>query len=134
MLTLDRSTADPDPEQGIQSPTAVEEVDGWSAWGAAADGARTVITPSQVFVLVAVLALGGFLTYVSPERAIRIALDSIAFMYLLTGLHKVRLLMRAEKLSRRRPRSLELPADHELPMYTVMVPLHREGRVIPSLV
>ncbi|HEX6395446.1 MAG TPA: glycosyltransferase [Acidimicrobiales bacterium] len=117
----------------VDAPFDAPEED-WSTWGAAASGAKQVITPVQVGVLVSLLALFIVGLYRAPDHALRAALDATTFVYLLTGLHKVRLLVRSESASGNIASEPILPEDDQLPIYTVMVPLHREGRVIPSLV
>ena len=132
-MTITRETGEADVRlEGARASEAPD--DDWSTWGAAASGAKQVITPIQVGVLVSLVALVVAALCWAPGSTLRITLDVIGFVYLLTGLHKVRLLLRSETAYRNTARGPILPEDHELPMYTVMVPLHREGRVIPSLV
>jgi cellulose synthase/poly-beta-1,6-N-acetylglucosamine synthase-like glycosyltransferase len=62
-----------------------------------------------------------------------ICLELVAALYFLTGLHKAWLLLRGESATT----GLEPDAGvgtSDLPEYTVLVPLHREGRIVRALV
>jgi glycosyltransferase XagB len=105
----------------------------WATWGAARDGARIVATRAQVYALALVAGVYVGLVIAQPRLALIICLELFAALYFATGLHKVWLLVRGESASTD-PEPAVHRATGDLPVYTVLVPLHREARIVPSLV
>ena len=105
----------------------------WATWGAARDGARIVATRAQVYVLALIGGIYAGLLVAQPRLALIICLELVAALYFATGLHKVWLLLRGESASTDSQPAADRVAS-ELPVYTVLVPLHREARIVPSLV
>jgi cellulose synthase/poly-beta-1,6-N-acetylglucosamine synthase-like glycosyltransferase len=106
----------------------------WETWGAARDGARTVVTRAQVCVLVALVALVAVLVVAQPRLSLIVCLEFITALYFVAGLHKVALLVRGESGAAESAPSVEAANGDDLPGYTVLVPLHREARILPALV
>jgi cellulose synthase/poly-beta-1,6-N-acetylglucosamine synthase-like glycosyltransferase len=69
-----------------------------------------------------------------PRAGLIACLAALTSMYLVTGMHKIWLIIRGELATSNSGPGLELPAVDELPVYTVLVPLYREGRILPALV
>jgi glycosyltransferase XagB len=105
----------------------------WATWGAARDGARVVATRAQLYALLLIVGAYVALLVARPRLGLIICLELVAALYFLTGFHKLRLLLRGESAATGSEPAAELQARY-LPMYTVLVPLHREGRIIPALV
>ena len=107
----------------------------WARWGAAADGARVTLTRSQgvitglVFGLLVSLGI-----WAGWQTLIIMATLSITAAYLISGVHKLSLLGRAMSVAEadRYSAAANLAAG-DLPPYTVLVPLHREGAMLPHL-
>jgi glycosyltransferase XagB len=110
-----------------------EELGGqWATWGAARDGARVVATRAQVYALVLIGVLYAVLLATQPRAALITFLELIATVYFVTGVHKIWLLVRGEAATTTATTVADTHTG-ELPVYTVLVPLHREGRIIPAL-
>jgi cellulose synthase/poly-beta-1,6-N-acetylglucosamine synthase-like glycosyltransferase len=106
----------------------------WGTWGAARHGARVVVTRTQKHFL-ALLALVVALVLFTHLRFGLIAfLDFVTVLYFVTGLHKVWLLIRGDGADAKSPPTFHFLSGDQLPVYTVMVPLHREGRILPALI
>jgi cellulose synthase/poly-beta-1,6-N-acetylglucosamine synthase-like glycosyltransferase len=106
----------------------------WASWGAARDGARVVITRAQgsTLALLALVCAGLLVTH--PHALLITALGFVTALYLTTGLHKIWLLVRGERaLNSDAVGSLPATGD-DLPLYTVLVPLYREERMLPLLI
>jgi cellulose synthase/poly-beta-1,6-N-acetylglucosamine synthase-like glycosyltransferase len=123
----------PDASTEVACSRTTEAEDHWATWGAAREGARVVVTRTQARVVSLLLVLGTALMVANPRFELMVCLDMIAALYLLTGLHKVNLLIRGE-LPATAETDSQPPAGDDLPIYTVLVPLHREGRILPALV
>jgi cellulose synthase/poly-beta-1,6-N-acetylglucosamine synthase-like glycosyltransferase len=106
----------------------------WATWGAARDGARTVVTRAQVYALVLLAALGVVTLLAQPRLSLIVCLAIITTLYFVTGFHKVTLLVRGESAADGSAPDVESLSEEDLPVYTVLVPLHREGRILPALV
>lgn len=106
----------------------------WETWGAARNGARIVVTRAQAFGLTALLVAGGFLIGTAPRYGLIACIAAVTIVYLVTGMHKIWLLIRGEFAVTEVPAWSDLPPDEHLPLYTVLVPLFREARILPTLV
>jgi cellulose synthase/poly-beta-1,6-N-acetylglucosamine synthase-like glycosyltransferase len=109
---------------------------GWETWGAARDGARVVVTRVQTIALVALTGLGGALVGVTPRYGLIACLAIPAVLYFVTSVHKIVVLFRGEFAASDVPVGSDIPdiPAEALPFYTVLVPLFREGRILPTLV
>jgi cellulose synthase/poly-beta-1,6-N-acetylglucosamine synthase-like glycosyltransferase len=105
----------------------------WATWGAARDGARTVATRAQVYTSAVIGGVYAVILVAQPRLGLIIALALVAALYFSTGLHKIWLIVRGESAGAAAAPPAEA-GDWGLPMYTVLVPLHREGRIVPALV
>jgi cellulose synthase/poly-beta-1,6-N-acetylglucosamine synthase-like glycosyltransferase len=103
-------------------------------WGAARDGARTVLTRMQAYSLVLLIVPSAIFIGTIPRIGLIACLAAITTMYLVTGVHKIWLLIRGELAGVGRLTGSRPPGSDELPGYTVLVPLFREGRILPALV
>src|SRR5438477_2612788 len=126
----------PTREEAADAPPSAartEHREQWATWGAARDGARVVATRAQLYVLV--LIVGAYVTLVvaRPRLGLIVCLELVAALYFLTGFHKLRLRLRGESAGAGSAPVAALQASY-LPVYTVLVPLHREGRIVPALV
>jgi cellulose synthase/poly-beta-1,6-N-acetylglucosamine synthase-like glycosyltransferase len=81
--------------------------------------------------LAVVLAL--FFLARSPQPVLISWIVIITAIYLGTSAYKIWLLARGEQASAHFNEP-DPPSDADLPMYTVLVPLHREGRILPVLI
>src|SRR5207248_10418344 len=106
--------------------------DHWQHWGAAAHGARVVVTRAQWCALGALLLCAGVFVALRPHAALLACVVVVTFMYLATGGYKIWLLIRGERASTRF-RPPEPVEGNDLPIYSVLVPLYREGRILPML-
>ncbi len=106
----------------------------WEWWGAARDGARVVLTPGQKNALVAlgVLTVGVLMLW--PRTFLMVCIAVMIALYAVTGIYKFMLLLRGESATTYGANDDSPIPDDELPVYTVLVPLHREGRILPVLV
>jgi cellulose synthase/poly-beta-1,6-N-acetylglucosamine synthase-like glycosyltransferase len=118
----------------IKRPSATGELLGEqaAAWGAGRDGARTVATRAQVYALFLVVGAYATLLAVRPRLGLIICLELVAGLYFMTGLHKVWLLVRGDSAGAGSKRVASLK-PRDMPVYTILVPLHREGRILPAL-
>jgi cellulose synthase/poly-beta-1,6-N-acetylglucosamine synthase-like glycosyltransferase len=91
------------------------------------------LTRTQRYALVLAVVLGAILLVAQPRFGLIVSLDAISAAYFVTGLHKVWLLIRGESVASRSPAEPLLPVADDLPTYTVLVPLHREARILPAL-
>jgi glycosyltransferase XagB len=125
----------PQGEEGTSAPRGAprEPSEHWATWGAARDGARVVATRAQVCALVLIAATYVTLLVAQPRLGLIILLELIAALYFFAGFHKLRLLLRGESAGTGAEPVADLKATY-LPVYTVLVPLHREGRIVPALV
>lgn len=104
----------------------------WSTWGAARDGARIVLTRPQEIALWTIGA-GLLIALIVNLHAALVGFLAIATgVYLLAGAYKGMLLLRGQHQEPHVVTDTPL-ADADLPMYTVLVPLHREGKMLPFL-
>jgi len=114
----------------------------WSLWGAARAGARVVITARQTLTI-AILALLIAAALLLDMRLLAVTtIGALTWMYLLAGAYKTWLMVRGERALRLAATSAaatgadtgDAPADADLPMYTVLVPLFHEKRILQTLV
>lgn len=104
----------------------------WSTWGAARDGARIVLTRPQEVALW-VIGAGLLIALIVNLHAALVGFLAVATaVYLLAGAYKGVLLLRGERHAPRTIMGAPI-ADADLPMYSVLVPLHREGKMLPFL-
>jgi glycosyltransferase XagB len=118
----------------LASLTTAELGEHWATWGAARDGARIVLTRAQAYALVLLAALAALMLLALPRLGLIVCLEIITVLYFVTGLHKVTLLVRGESAAASSAPESEVATGEDLPVYTVLVPLHREGRILPALV
>jgi cellulose synthase/poly-beta-1,6-N-acetylglucosamine synthase-like glycosyltransferase len=118
--------------------SAADEGHRWTVWGAARDGARTTLTDRQKLVFVALGIAIAICAFTLPYALILVPVAFITFAYLMAGAYKAVMLLRGEQRATgmRGPIAADSYAvpDHELPMYTILVPLYREGKFAPVLV
>jgi len=105
----------------------------WETWGAARHGARVVVTRVQVLALVALTVLGGALAGMIPRYGLIVCLAIPTVLYFVTSVHKIVVLIRGESATNDVAADSDIPAE-DLPLYTVLVPLFHEGRILPTLV
>jgi cellulose synthase/poly-beta-1,6-N-acetylglucosamine synthase-like glycosyltransferase len=127
-----RAVKGPAMRRANRAPWAVAD-EHWATWGAARDGARVVATRRQVWA--SVILAGAYLALLltHPRLGLIICLELVTALYFVTGFHKISLLLRGES-AKARARPVRDKGALDLPRYTVLVPLHREGRIVPSLV
>jgi cellulose synthase/poly-beta-1,6-N-acetylglucosamine synthase-like glycosyltransferase len=106
----------------------------WAVWGAARDGARVVITRAQVLVTLTVLALVAVTVFARPLPSLIACLGAITAVYVLIAVHKISLLVRGERAAAALPAQAPVAMGDDLPLYTVLVPLHREGGILRVLI
>jgi len=106
----------------------------WTTWGAARDGARVVLTRAQICALVLLVLLAPILLLLQAQWTLTGVVAFVTVLYVTLGAHRIWLLLRGERrLAEAAPtHPSSSPAD--LPTYTVLVPLHREARMLPMLV
>jgi glycosyltransferase XagB len=80
-----------------------------------------------------VTLLGALVMSTRPHLGLIACLLTITALYFLTGVHKLWLLVRGESAIANSADTQRTAGD-DLPVYTVMVPLFREGRILPALV
>jgi hypothetical protein len=69
----------------------------WSAWGAARDGARTVVSRRQQFVGAACLGIALAFSVLLPHSIVLMSVAFVTCTYLLAGTYKAILLVRGER-------------------------------------
>jgi len=122
-------------ENQILAPASAPEGEHWAtSWGAARDGARIVMTRMQAFSLVLLAALGAVFVGTAARSALIVCLGIVTGLYFATGMHKIWLLIRGELAGAGSAADSRHAEADELPLYTVLVPLYREGRILPALV
>jgi glycosyltransferase XagB len=118
----------------IAKPVLCAPAEYWSTWGAARDGARTVLTRVQAGAIALIFVPGAVLIGTIPHTGLIVCIAVVTSLYLVTGAHKIWLLIRGEHAGAGPAPGGALPGSEELPVYTVLVPLYREGRILPALV
>jgi glycosyltransferase XagB len=113
--------------------TGTEDAD-WSVWGAARDGARVTLTGAQIFCLALLVGLVVALAWANLHVLLIMLIALMTCVYLLTGLHKAWLITRGDRAISNAAGHARVATDDDLPRYTVLVALHREGRILPVLV
>jgi cellulose synthase/poly-beta-1,6-N-acetylglucosamine synthase-like glycosyltransferase len=78
--------------------------------------------------------LGGFVFYTRPRHGLNLCLIAVTVLYFTSGVYKIWLLIRGERAAARSAADCQLPPGDDLPVYTVLVPLRREGKILPALV
>ena len=117
------------------APGGAPDGEHWAtSWGAARDGARIVVTRVQAFALVLLVALSAVFVGTAARYALIVCLGILTALYFATGVHKVWLLIRGEFAGTGSAADSHHEEADELPLYTVLVPLYREGRILPALV
>lgn len=108
----------------------------WETWGAARNGARIVVTRVQALALVALTGLGAALVGATPRYGLIACLAILTVLYFVTSVHKIVVLFRGEFAANDVAVGSDIPdiPAESLPFYTVLVPLFREGRILPTLV
>lgn len=109
------------------------EVGRWASWGAARDGARRTLLLRQTLGLIGLVALVATAAYFEPHRLLAMTIALCTVMYLFAGAYKSWLLVRGERMvSSATP--IPTATGDDLPLYTVLVPLHHEGKILPFLI
>lgn len=118
------------------SLTAGEPADGdcWAMWGAAAHGARVVVTRPQICVLSLSLLIFPILLVLDLRGTLIACIALCTALYFATGAYKFCLLIRGEHAQANGVAAREPVPGDDVPDYTVLVPLHREGKILPALV
>ena len=109
----------------------------WREWGAARGGARITLHRQQTGTLICVMALVALGLLLSPGALAVAAVALITTAYLSAGAYKVCLVLRGERAATRLASGTFAAtplADDDLPRYTVLVPLHHEGKILPTLI
>src|SRR5258706_9675330 len=107
----------------------------WSLWGAARDGARVTLRRRQIATGLALLALIALAVLFLPHELAVVAIAVVTTAYLCAGTYKLWLLLRGERALTAEHAALPAPpADDELPLYTALVPLPHEGKLLPVLI
>src|SRR5215469_359741 len=122
-----------DPQHSPASTAASSPGERWETWGAARNGARIVVTRVQALTLVALLVLGGGLIGTIPRYGLIVCLAILTALYFVTSVHKIVVLIRGEFATNDVADNSDIPEDN-LPFYSVLVPLFREDRILPTLV
>ena len=121
-----------DPTERLSTQAA-----GLASWGAARNGARVVLTPSQKNLFMILLALSVLVLVLVPLvmhiNGLVILLALVTVMYFVSGLHKAWMLTRVASVHGYVAHDTPL-ADADLPSYTVLVPLHHENIMLPLLI
>jgi cellulose synthase/poly-beta-1,6-N-acetylglucosamine synthase-like glycosyltransferase len=106
----------------------------WSAWGAARDGARTVVSRRQRLVVASCLAVALAICVLLPRALLLVPVAFVTCAYLLAGAYKALLLLRGERRGQWISADPFAVPDESLPLYTVLVPLFHECAFTPVLV
>jgi cellulose synthase/poly-beta-1,6-N-acetylglucosamine synthase-like glycosyltransferase len=123
------------PSPGTLSTASADAATGerWARWGAARDGARLTLTYRQTLGLALLALAAALLLYLDPHALLVAPVALITYVYLVAGIYKLWLLVRARCATTLEDVSGAGSAAGELPIYTVLVPLHREGPMLPVL-
>lgn len=127
------------PEHAVAVEWKAAEAERWAAWGAARHGARVTVTFSQVVTMALVLWAAAVLLYFDPHLLLTVPIAVMTCVYLVTGLHKSWLLIQGEYAAAALAHDAGATmaggqgTDADLPLYTVLVPLRREGKMLPVL-
>jgi cellulose synthase/poly-beta-1,6-N-acetylglucosamine synthase-like glycosyltransferase len=109
------------------------EAERWERWGAAQNGARTVVTRPQRYALLLLTATDLILLCLRPQSMLIACIALVTALYFVTGMYKIWLLVRGESANANVAGDVGATED-DLPVYTVLAPLHREGKILPALV
>ncbi|MGZ3603250.1 MAG: hypothetical protein ACXVDF_25325, partial [Ktedonobacterales bacterium] len=109
------------------------EVGRWASWGAARDGARRTLLQRQTLGLIVIIAFVAAVAYLDPHRLLATIIALSTVLYLFAGVYKSWLLLRGERIVSSATPTPAATGD-DLPLYTVLVPLHREGKILPVLI
>jgi hypothetical protein len=156
VLAPSDSMSDPVPTlPGDADPNS--SISRWTRWGAATGGARHTITRRQARITLAVAAVLVLGLAIELRAGLILLLGLMTALYCVNGTYLTLLRLRAERAPRA---AFKLGAAHlatgtpisgrtgrdeagrdgasggddNLPLYSVLVPLHREGRILPYLV
>jgi cellulose synthase/poly-beta-1,6-N-acetylglucosamine synthase-like glycosyltransferase len=129
-------TAAPSPRRGarkrLSSPQ--DRTEDWATWGAARDGARVVLTRPQVFALALLSLLVPILLLVRTHFTLIAVIALVTALYVALGVHRISLLIRGERGFAKAAAYPQPATAEDLPIYTVLVPLYHEARILPALV
>lgn len=106
----------------------------WATWGAARDGARVVLTRAQVCALVLLALLVPILLVLQAHWTLIGVIAFVTVLYVALGAHRIWLLIRGELGLAEFAPAHATATENDLPIYTVLVPLHHEARMLPMLV
>lgn len=119
-----------------QAQARATDGDRWSVWGAARSGARTMVTTTQKRVLIGIALVGALAFALAPHATLVWLLFIVTLLYVLAGAYKCSMIVRGAQATEygmgASPDVSEI-ADEDLPIYSVLVPLHREGAILPIL-
>jgi cellulose synthase/poly-beta-1,6-N-acetylglucosamine synthase-like glycosyltransferase len=124
----------PLPELEPARAKSIADAEHWAMWGAARDGARVVLTLPQKCALLLLTVAGSILLAADPRPVLIACVAFVTALYLVTGLYKVWLLVRGERAIADTAADAHIAQGDNLPDYTVLVPLHHEGKILPVLV
>jgi glycosyltransferase XagB len=107
----------------------------WGAWGAARGGAHVTVERRQIVMVITLVTLIALALWLAPHALAVAAIALVTSAYLGAGTYKIWLLLRGERAITSASALAPAPlADDELPRYTALVPLHREGKMLPTLI
>ncbi len=126
--------AKPPPDVEHMRARMAAEAEHWEWWGAARDGARIVMTVPQKYALLLLMVAGPLLLFLRPRGMLITCIACVTALYFVTGTYKIWLLIRGEQEDTGETANPQEAMGDDLPIFTVLVPLHREGRILPVLV
>lgn len=97
-------------------------------------GARQRTTPAQTLLLALLLASVLAALAVAPVRTLYLLGAALNLVFLFNVLLRLYAALRLPAADRAAPAGVARPADAALPLYTVLLPLYREQRVVADLV
>lgn len=121
-------------DSGLPHAESLPDAERWALWGAARDGACVIMTFPQKCTLAFLTAAAPLMLVADPRAALMTFLALITALYFVTGTYKIWLLARGEHANTASAAARPPAAGQQLPVYTVLVPLHREGRILPALI
>lgn len=119
-----------------KAPASAADGERWAVWGAARSGARTTLTTAQKRGLLGAALLGALLLALEPHAAVVGLLFLVTVVYVLTSVYKGWMMARGERATaagKGMSPDITALADDELPVYSLLVPLHYEREMLPTL-
>jgi glycosyltransferase XagB len=124
----------PAPEKTSTTSVDAARADRWARWGAARNGAHLTLTYRQTLGLALLALAAALLLYFNPHALFVAPVALITYVYLGAGIYKLWLLLRTGGSAAVEDVAGAGSTDAELPVYTVLVPLRREGPMLPVLI